>query len=150
MNDKLMKLSEMMRVIRACAAQMDAQYGQTVFDEWVVVSLREPQARVLSYVGPRQEAFAKNFTRDLGGLRASLLKGEHQVGDFDFARHAAGTSFEAFMSLGDGKYLICNNTQSSMDEIAKNPRWLSAQVPFAELSEHVSDCSPAGAQSARV
>ncbi len=134
-----------MQAIRACATQMDAQYGKTVFDEWVVVSLQEPQPRVLGYVGPRHEAFAKNFSRDLGGLRASLLNGKHQVGDFDFARHAAGTSFEAFMVLGDGRYLICNNTQSSMDEIAKNPRWLSAQVPFADLSERVCAGSLAGA-----
>jgi hypothetical protein len=137
MNDKPMNLSETLQAIRACAAQMDAQYGKTVFDEWVVVSLQEPQPRVLGYVGPRHEVFAKNFARDLGGLRASLLNGQHQVGDFEFARHAEGTSFEAFMALGDGIYLICNNTQSSMDEIAKDPRWLIAQVPFAELSERV-------------
>lgn len=143
MNDKPMNLTETMQAIRACATQMNAQYGKTVFDEWVVVSLEEPQARVLGYVGPRHEAFAKNFTRDLGGLRASLLNGKHQIGDFEFARHAAGTNFEAFMALGDGLYLICNNTQFSMDEIAKNPRWLSAQVPFAELSERVCACSPA-------
>ena len=134
-----------MRAIRDCATQMDAQYGKTVFDEWVMVSLQESQARVLGYIGPRQEAFAKNFTRDLGSLRASLLNGKHQVGDFDFARYAAGTSFEAFMALGDGRYLICNNTQSSMDEIAKNPRWLSAQVPFADLSEKICAQAPVGA-----
>ena len=145
MHDKPMNLSETMQAIRACATQMDAQYGKTVFDEWVVVSLQEPQARVLGYIGPRHEAFAKNFTRDLGGLRASLLNGRHQVGDFDFARHAAGTSFEAFMVLGAGRYLICNNTQSSMDEIAKDPRWLVAQVPFAELSERVCAGSLVGA-----
>jgi len=143
MNDKPMNLTETMRAIRTCATQMDAQYGRTVFDEWVVVSLQEPQARVLGYVGPRHEVFAKHFTRDLGGLRASLLNGKHQAGDFEFARHAAGTNFEAFMALGDGLYLICNNTQFSMDEIAKNPRWLSAQVPFADLSERVCACSPA-------
>jgi hypothetical protein len=137
MNDKPMNLSETLQAIRACATQMDAHYGKTVFDEWVVVSLQEPQPRVLGYVGPRHEVFAKNFNRDLGGLRASLRNGKHQVGDFEFAPSAPGTGFEAFMVLGDGRYLICNNTQSSMDEIAKNPRWLVAQVPFAELGERV-------------
>lgn len=146
MNAKPMILSEMLHAIRVCAAQMDAQYGKTVFDEWVVVSLQEPQPRVLGYVGPRHEVFAKNFTRDLGGLRASLLNGKHQVGDFEFARNAPGTGFEAFMVLGDGRYLICNNTQSSMDEIAKDSRWLIAQVPFADLSERVAACSPAYAK----
>lgn len=145
MNDKPMNFSEVMQAIRTCATQMDAHYGQTVFDEWVVVSLEEPQARVLGYIGPRHEAFAKNFTSDLGGLRLSLLNGKHQVGDFEFARHAVGTNFEAFMALGDGRYLICNNTQSSMEEIAKNPRWLTAQVPFADLSERLCAGSPVAA-----
>ncbi|MBP9902370.1 MAG: hypothetical protein V9H26_18355 [Verrucomicrobiota bacterium] len=144
MNDKPMELSETMRAIRDCATQMNARYGSPVFDEWVVVSLQDPQPRVLGYVGPRHEAFAKNFSRDLGGLRASLLTGQHQVGDFEFARHAAGTSFEAFMVLGEGLYLICNNTRCSMDEIARNPRWLSAQVPFADLSERMCAASTAG------
>jgi len=33
--------------------------------------------------------------------------------------------------------LICNNTHESMDSIAKNSRWLGAQVPFAELSDKI-------------
>ena len=32
------------------------------------------------------------------------------------------------MLLGQGNYLICNNTRESMDSITKNPRWLNAQV----------------------
>ncbi len=39
--------------------------------------------------------------------------------------------------VGTGLYLMCNNTQNSMDAIAKNPRWLDAQVPFAELAETI-------------
>ena len=41
------------------------------------------------------------------------------------------------MVLGRGLYLICNNTSESMDSIAKNPRWLNAQVCFAELSDRI-------------
>jgi len=37
--------------------------------------------------------------------------------------------------LGAGLYLICNNTRETMDTIAKNPRWLAAQVPFAGLAD---------------
>ena len=126
-----------MREILACANRMDAEYGSTVFDEWVVVSLQQPRARIMAYSGPRNYEFRKNFSNDLGSLRGALLSGGHQVGDFEFARHATGTCFEGFMALGNGAYLICNNTRSSMDEIAQNPRWLSAQVPFADLSENV-------------
>ena len=41
------------------------------------------------------------------------------------------------MVLGPGFYLICNNTSETMDTIAKNPRWLTAQVPFAGLSDKI-------------
>jgi hypothetical protein len=134
MNESI-NLDETMQEVRACATRMNAEYGSTVFDEWVVVSLQLPQARVLAYSGPRGQDFRQTFARDLGTLKSALLTGGHQVGDFEFARHATGTCFEGFMALGNEEYLICNNTQSSMDEITKNPRWLSAQVPFADLSE---------------
>jgi len=64
-----------------------------------------------------------------------LLAQKHAIGDFEFARHGVGTGFEAFIVLGDGLYLICNNTVQSMDGITKDPLWLSAQVPFAEMSD---------------
>jgi hypothetical protein len=132
-----MNFDETMQAVRACAQQMDALYGETVFDEWVLVSLQPPQARILNYFGPRHFEFRQQFASDLGTLRAALLQGKHQPGDFEFARHATGTCFEGFMALGDGVYLICNNTRSSMDQIARNPRWLTAQVPFADLSERI-------------
>ncbi len=130
---------EMMHAIRDCAQQMDSQYGATVFDEWVVVSLQPPQPRILNYFGPRNYEFRQNFSRDLGSLRAALFSSQHQPGDFEFARHAAGTCYEGFMALGDGAFLICNNTRFTMEDIARNPRWLSAQVPFADLSEKVCE-----------
>ncbi|MGA2853625.1 MAG: hypothetical protein ABSE90_05805 [Verrucomicrobiota bacterium] len=132
-----MTLEETIVQIRACARQMDAHYGRTVFDEWAVISLQENQARVLTYLGPRNDDFMANFAKDLGTLRAGLLNASYGVGDFEFARHGIGTGFESFMVLGRALYLICNNTRDSMDSIAKNPRWLAAQVPFAELSEKV-------------
>lgn len=132
-----MNLVETMNAVRSCATQMNAQYGKPVFDEWAVVSLLQQQARVLGYVGPRNDEFLKSFAADLGQLRTALLNGNYQVGDFEFARDNAGTKFEAFMTLGEGLYLICNNTQSNMNDIAKNPKWLSAQEPFAALSDKV-------------
>ena len=116
---------------------MNDRYGKVVFDEWAIVSLAQNKGRILAYIGPRNDDFLKNFANDLGGLRSELLNAKYHTGDFEFARHAVGTSFEAFMVLGDGVYLICNNTQRSMNDIAKDPRWLNAQVPFAELSETV-------------
>lgn len=132
-----MTLLEIGNLIRHCAEQMNSRYGSPVFDEWAVVSLVENRAKVLAYTGPRNDDFLQNFARDLGSLRAALTSGGYGAGDFEFSRHSIGTGYEAFMVVGVGLYLICNNTSDSMESIAKNPRWLGAQVPFAELSEKV-------------
>ncbi len=122
-------------LIKDCAEQMHARYGKVVFDEWAIVSLADNKGRILAYIGPRREGFKQNFVADAGSLRAGLLNAEHEVGDFEFARHGVGTGFESFMVLGDHIYLICNNTVQSMDGITKDPLWLGAQVPFVELSD---------------
>ena len=132
-----MTLDEIANRIRECAEQMETRYGGVVFDEWVIVSLVENKARIIKYTGPRNDDFLKNFGRDLGALRTEMNDANYGIGDFAFARHGVGTSFEAFMVLGAGYYLICNNTRESMDTIAKNPRWLGAQVPFAELGDKI-------------
>src|SRR5262249_5947551 len=110
---------------------------KTVFDEWAIVSLVQMKSRILNYIGPRNDDFLKNFAHDLKPLRAELVKDRHGVGDFEFNRHANGTLFEAFLVLGEGLYLICNNTNENMDTITKNPNWIEAQKPFAQLSETV-------------
>jgi len=132
-----MTLDEVTSQIKNCAAQMNARYGSVVFDEWAIVSLVQNKARILVYLGPRNDDFLKNFAKDLGTLRAELVGGEYGAGDFEFARHGIGTGFESFLVLGTGIYLICNNTRESMDAITKNPRWLDAQVPFAELADRI-------------
>ncbi len=132
-----MTLDELTTKIKACAAQMNSRYGGVVFDEWVVVSLEQNRARILHYIGPRNDEFLKNFVNDLGSLRTALLDARYGPGDFEFARHGVGTGIEAFLVLGPGLYLICNDTRKSMDDIAKNPRWLEAQVPFVEMAESV-------------
>ena len=134
-----MRLDQATELIKTCAAQMDARYGQVVFDEWAIISLAAPKGRVLAYIGPRKEGFQKNFRTDVGALREGLLNPKYSVGDFEFARHGVGPAFEAFMVMGRGVYLICNNTVQSMDTITKDPLWLGAQVPFVELSEKFLD-----------
>jgi hypothetical protein len=139
---KPMTIEELTKQIRTCADRMDALYGKVVFDEWAVVSLARNRGRIVSYHGPRNDDFLKNFANDLGALRTELLDSRYAIGDFEFARHAVGTGFEAFMVLGNGLYLICNNTATSMEEITRNPKWLNAQVPFAEMSDRIRS-SPA-------
>jgi hypothetical protein len=130
-----MTLSDAQDLVKRTSASMNARYGKTVFDEWAIVSLQRGRERIVSYQGPRKEDFQKNFVTDLGGLRAEVLTTKHQPGHFDFARHNVGTGFEAFVCAGDELYLICNNTQSSMHDIAKDARWLDAQKVFAEMTE---------------
>ena len=132
-----MTLEQVCGQIKICAEQMNSRYGAVVFDEWVVVSLERNRARILHYVGPRNDDFLKNFVTDLGALRTALLDASYGAGDFEFARHGVGTGIEAFLVLGQGLYLICNHTAESMDTITRNPRWLGAQVPFAELAEKI-------------
>ena len=132
-----MRLDQATELIKSCAEQMNARYKQVVFDEWAIISLAARKGRVLAYIGPRKEGFQKNFRTDVGALREGLLNPKYSVGDFEFARHGVGPAFEAFMVMGRGVYLICNNTVQSMDSITKDPLWLAAQVPFVELSEKV-------------
>ena len=69
-------------------------------------------------------------------MRAELLDGRYGVGDFEFARHGIGTGFESFMVLGAGDLShLQQHRANPWTSIAKNPRWLGAQVPFAELSD---------------
>jgi hypothetical protein len=137
MVETFMTLDEASRRMQMCAQQMNDRYGRVVFDEWAIISLIHQKARILAYNGPRNDVFLKNFANDLGALRTELANEKYSVGDFEFTRHGTGTSFEAFIVLGKGIYLVCNNTDSTMNEIAKDPRWLNAQVPFAEFADHV-------------
>lgn len=132
-----MTLDEMAGQIKSCADAMNSRYGGVVFDEWAVVSLAENKARVLFYTGPRNDDFLKNFVQDIGALRAELVGGNYGPGDFEFSRHAVGTRIEVFLVLGQGIYLMCNNTRESMDTITKKRNWLNAQIPFAELADKV-------------
>jgi hypothetical protein len=130
-----MTLDQASKLIKQCAEQMDARYKKAVFDEWAIISLEGRQGRLWAYFGPRKDGFQKNFQTDLAALREGLLDGNYNVGDFEFARQAVGPAFESFMVVGNGAYLICNNTVQSMDGITRDPLWLGAQVPFVELSD---------------
>ena len=132
-----MTLLEATKLIRQCAEQMDSLYGKVVFDEWAVILAQEEKARLLAYIGPRRENFQKNFAADIADLRTEYRSGSHGFGDFAFSRHGVGTKVEAFMVLGKDIFLICNHTTQSMNDITQNPLWLSAQVPFVELSDQV-------------
>ena len=122
--------------ISAAMARMASTYGRTVFDEWVIVRFGASTATVEHYEGPRLADCLASFNKDVAPLRREASDRAHEPGDFDFARAAAGTNFDALLKLGPDSFLFCNNTTSTMEQIRANPAWLKAQVPFANLSEH--------------
>ena len=130
-----MNFEKATQLITDCAARMNKAYGQTVFDEWVMVSFIGDREEIVGYVGPRPQHLQKEFVSDLHALKEELFSAKHATGDFEFARAASGTHFDAFMVMGDWLFLICNHTALTMDEIAKAPTWRQAQIPFVELSE---------------
>ena len=132
-----MTLEQAWKSVLATAQEMNARYGDVVFDELAIVSIADKQPRTLSYQGPRQTAFTENFPRDSAALRQTVRQGglRYEAGDFEFSHEGVGTGFEAFMVLGKGVCLICNHTVKTMQAISQNPRWIAAQVPFAELGE---------------
>jgi hypothetical protein len=147
-----MTVDQAIELIKICTAQMDARYKHVVFDEWAVVLLDDQKGRLLAYHGPRKQGFQRNFRNDAGSLRSGLITECYQTGDFEFAREQVGTGFESFMVLGDGVFLICNNTVQSMDGITRNPLWLGAQVPFVEMSYlfRADPVEPAGSRASPV
>jgi hypothetical protein len=130
-----MTLDEAINVMRTHVRRMQEIYQKPVFDEWAVVAMLGNKGKALFYEGPRREDFHRGFNQDAQSFAADLRRPTHNLGDFDFARHGVGTRFDAFVVVGEGLFLICNNTQQSMAAITSDPLWLSAQVPFVELSD---------------
>lgn len=132
-----MKLEEAVGAIEACFERMDSVYGSPVFDEWAIIALFDQRGKILNYNGPRREKFHENFHADVRLLEAELFNSAYGHGDFVFDREGNGTRFDSFMVLGEGLFLICNNLNHSIGNIAANPKWLRAQKPFVELSERI-------------
>lgn len=130
-----MTLEEAVKLITATAERMNQLYKEKVFDEFAIVAFLQNKARLLKYLGPRRDDFQKNFLKDVQEIKSDLLANKHNIGDFEFSQTGVGTKVEAFLVVSDGIFLLCNHTARSMADIAKNPMWLSAQVPFVEMSD---------------
>jgi hypothetical protein len=130
-----MTLDPAIQVVRAHLGKMAELYRKTVFDEWAILATGGAKGRIVAYEGERREDLARTLASDLQGLGPELLRLPHTSGDYAFSRHATGTYFDAYLVLGPGTFLICNNTTQSMAGITQDPLWLKAQVAFVELSE---------------
>jgi len=130
-----MNLDEAFSLIKLTEQRMNELYGKSVFDEWAIVARADDKFLLVRYLGPRRDSFQKSYAEDTQELRQRHREGRYGIGDYEFARHGHGTKTEAFVIIGDGMFLLCNNTSKTMAEIAADPLWLGAQVPFVELCE---------------
>lgn len=115
-------------------ARMKALYGQPVFNEWVLVKIARDAGAVLAYDGPRADLYQAKFKKDIAPLQTEMDARKMAIGDFEFVSNAPGTHFDACIRLGPAAYLFCNHTTKSMADIRRDPKWLTAQEPFVELS----------------
>ncbi|HVU16078.1 MAG TPA: hypothetical protein VHD32_04100 [Candidatus Didemnitutus sp.] len=130
-----MTLDQARTAILNAFGRMNAAYRETVFDEWILISIRPESGMILGYDGPRANEYKKSFANDVGPLRTEIAHQKMAIGDFAFATWGRGEKYDAFVRVGDNSYLFCNHTQKTMAEIRDNPNWLEAQKPFVELSE---------------
>jgi hypothetical protein len=121
--------------------RMNEIYGCPVFDEWALVVVSGGKGQVLHYEGPRSDAFAEAFPRDVALLREQFEARDYFTGEFEFTADGHGTLFDAFVKVSDTVYLICNNTRVAMTRIRGNSQWLKAQVPFAGLCAQISNAT---------
>ncbi|MFZ5495158.1 MAG: hypothetical protein ACOZE5_07445 [Verrucomicrobiota bacterium] len=129
-----MNLADARTAVIHALGRMTALYREPLFNEWVLVKLAREQGAILAYEGPRADAYQARFKTDIVPLRTEMERHHLAVGDFEFARAAHGTHFDACIRLGSAAYLFCNHTTKSMIEIRQNPLWLEAQKPFVELA----------------
>jgi hypothetical protein len=130
-----MNLEAAIQAVRSHVQRINELYQKTAFDEWALVAVLGLKGRVLHYEGPRKDDFQKNFAHDAQAFTADLRDPDRHIGDFDFNRHGSGTRFDAILVVGDGLFLLCNHTASSISAITHDPLWLSAQVAFVEMSD---------------
>lgn len=130
-----MTIQEAEKIITECMEKMNREYTKPVFDEWTVITIKDGRGKVLLYSGARAGDIHRELIGDIRKLSADMLNNKYMVGDFEFARDAEGTLFDAFMYLGQGIFLLCNNTILSMDDITKDKLWLKAQIPFVGLAD---------------
>jgi len=130
-----MTLNDARTAITSALTRMNAAYADTVFDEWVLVSIKAERGTILAYTGPRPDRFKQTFTSDIQPLREELTNQNLAVGDFAFAPSATGTKHDACLRAGDSSYLFCNHTTKTIADIRANPLWREAQKPFVQLSD---------------
>ena len=134
-----MNLADARTAVILALGRMNAIYQKPLFDEWILVKLARSEGAILAYQGPRTDSYQRRFKTDIAPLQVEIEGRKMAVGDFEFAPNAEGALYDAFLRLGPGAYLFCNNIAKSMNEIRQDPLWLEAQKPFVELATAFRD-----------
>ncbi len=131
-----MNLEAAIEHIRRDFKKMNEAYGRPVFDELAILGLGSGGPRMHFYDGPREAEFMAGFADDSVSLRRELVADQSEEGgEFSFTREGEGPGFDAYICLGPGLFLFCNNTKQSMREVTLDPGWLDAQGDFLNASQ---------------
>lgn len=130
-----MKLPTARFVIARSMERMADLYARPVFNEWALLAPGRGQGGILAYEGPRADEFRAQLPKDAQPILSRLAGQKLAQGGFEFAAQGEGTNLDAILQVGEGAFLVCNNTEKSMAEIRADARWLKAQTAFVELSE---------------
>jgi len=130
-----MKLADARKLIQLCLIDADAAYGDTLFDEWMIVWMAGHHRDIVHYSGPRFDK-AADFQADMQPLKQSFEGRSYHVGDLEFARDGEGTGFDAILMAGVGAYVIFNHTEKCLLRISHNSaQWRQAQIPLVKLAD---------------
>lgn len=130
-----MKLDAALTRIEQSFAKMNEAYRRPVFDELLVVSRAGGEVALLNYEGPREDSIMDSLMDETVALRQSGSHLNTTPGEFDFTREGVGSDFDAYICLGEDLFLLCNNTEKSMEEVTADSNWLAAQGEFLNASQ---------------
>lgn len=134
-----MNLKSAIARIQKSFAKMNEAYLRPVFDEIAIVSLSgtSPTVELHYYEGAREAEFLNEFMDDSVALRNDVgSTSDNLGGEFGFTREGGGEGIDAYICLGPRIFLLCNNTEQSMEEVTKDSRWLTAQGEFLNASQY--------------
>lgn len=131
-----MDLPAAIACIEKSFSKLDSAYGRTVFDELAIVSFSDQSLDLHYYQGASSDAFLDEFSENSISLRKELIAEQTDAGgEFSFTREGEGANMDAYICLGPKVFLFCNNTEKSMEEVSRDPAWLSAQGEFLLASQ---------------
>lgn len=130
-----MNLYQARRLIDTTLAQLEQAAHRPIFDEWVLVRVAGGRLDVLAYAGKRRNPTGESFHHDISTVIGDLLRHPHLPGEFDFTKAGRQELFDAFLTAGEGLFVLFNNTVETTLDFTGGPLWRGAQKHFVAMSE---------------